>query len=395
MPDPDCGDQVDECGDTRSSQGMTWNGDPSQGCRSAPLTPPSWKREVVSFAFGTTSADLEVGRKVSDHQVVVHLAYRDTSRRPHYARRLGSWSALRHQISSHAVASQHLDVELEVNRSGPTLPHSAFVGLGHAPMVGFKNGPWTLERVEDTPIATLGLDTDGDDNSHLAFIRRDGFDVQLVSGVRDSPRAHPAATWLLTRAPIAHLDDVTTIENLSLLVHGEAVHAMYHVEYPDGGRSVHHSMRIGAQPWTHTIVDNAIAGELAEDASDNVVHACFTTVALDQPEQTQQAVVYATFEVGGQWLVEQIDRGQFVRGCSVAVDTGGQPHLAYYNDDQVRYASRTAATDWLIDPVGSVPSFASMAPTDVEIDANGFVHLVFVDGAQITNELVHLRSGGF
>ncbi|HHH31515.1 MAG TPA: hypothetical protein ENK57_24645 [Polyangiaceae bacterium] len=48
MPDPDCGAEVDACGDTDLSQGMRWGGDPAIGCvADAPPAPADRQIEVL------------------------------------------------------------------------------------------------------------------------------------------------------------------------------------------------------------------------------------------------------------------------------------------------------------------------------------------------------------
>lgn len=146
---------------------------------------------------------------------------------------------------------------------------------------------------------------------------------------------------------------------------------------------------VGSATWTHSApstddvdyVDGAIG-------SDGTIHVCYhyTTGAAND-------LRYRSGTHGSWSGATAIDTGGDVGSyCAMAVDSGGVPHIAYYDttNTNLKYAFKAGSSFTVenIDTTGSVGTFASIA-----IDDDGIPHVAYYDATNSRLKYAHRKNG--
>ena len=90
-----------------------------------------------------------------------------------------------------------------------------------------------------------------------------------------------------------------------------------------------------------------------------------------------------------EWATETADPANGNDFLSLALDSGGTPHIAYVDADTntLNYASRVGPDDWAVKVIDASPIFHGCS---LQIDRNNIAHVAYVD---IANQVLKYAVG--
>ncbi len=231
---------------------------------------------------------------------------------------------------------------------------------------------WSIQWVESSGVrdhngTSIALDAGGD--PHIAFYEGTQRDLAFTT--------RAGGFW--TTSVVDTIGDTGRWPSLQIDAAGDPHVAYYWKANPDGtpSENLMYARRSGGI-WSLVVVDSSTAvGQycsLALDTAGNPHIAYF--------DAASQALRYAT-SVAGAWTLEVVDNSANVGlHTSMVLDDADQPHVAYQNrsDFGLRYASKSNGL-WTIENVVSqntTPALAvSAVQTSLDLDSNGNAHIVF------------------
>jgi hypothetical protein len=163
----------------------------------------------------------------------------------------------------------------------------------------------------------------------------------------------------------------------------------------------------GHDGWDNSIVvgDDGFWRTAAVDPSQfggsgAVKYEFGTTIQLDPDDSPAIAyysdrddrLVYALF-ASGEWIVEVVDdNGDAGRYATLALDSSGVPHIAYYvvetpNSGEIRH-SWLEGSEWMVEVVGTLEDvqmghIGARKITSLAFDSDGGLHLAYTDRSQL------------
>ncbi len=146
-------------------------------------------------------------------------------------------------------------------------------------------------------------------------------------------------------------------------------HLAYYRSYPDGGGSLMYTWYNG-MAWTTELVDGRGAEAKAAFAAAYPDVGRYASIALDSNGRPHiayydvagGALRYAHRTVDGDWIIETVDDGSVGEFCSLALNKFNEPRIAYYNRAQgnLMLASLTE-NGWQIESPESLGNLGSSA----------------------------------
>jgi hypothetical protein len=130
--------------------------------------------------------------------------------------------------------------------------------------------------------------------------------------------------------------------------------------------------------WTTSIVDtNGILGagiSIALDSNNNP-HICYTDYKDGNPRVGPAVLMYASWNGSG-WNTQPVAVNGVTTNTGLALDSNGNPHIAYSVKDSLMYASWTG-TNWTTQTIDSSTVANSINSPSLALDSAGNPHIAY------------------
>lgn len=286
-----------------------------------------------------------------------------------------SW--LNQLVASHGTAG-HAN-SIAVDSSGhPHISYSSFEGLKYAQWTGATWVTQTVDTLAPGYHNALALDSAG--LPHIAYFGLTASGMGLLNYAR----------WTGSEWQIESIDSLIHSGEISLIIDASG---QPHISYFEGGDGSGGNADLGLKyahrtgnGWEIQIIDSdgIWSSSLALDSGGNP-HIAYL-------DHLNNDLKYA-HRAGSTWIIQVVDsQGEVGAYTSLKLDAADQPHISYQEitNRNLKYASRTG-TGWDIETIGSGGWFASMT-----LDASGQIHIIHATDVVFANQgtLKHTYRGG-
>ena len=272
--------------------------------------------------------------------------------------------------------STGLDTSLAIDSQNR--PHIAYVQQSDFKLryASLLNNGWNKQTVDDVDpaIRNTSLALDGQNRPRISYFGRGDWTtgsasvLRFASGNADSPTA-----W-----------DLQTVDNSATVGRDSAIalddDGNSHIAYWNETDNTLWYATNASGVWVKTRIDSSgYAGQYPSIAIDDqgYAHIAFNYnfLGFDAAHNSMQ-LHYAT-NASGVWATEIVDDSELLgQFSSIAIGTGGQVHISYYDlyNGQLKYAFGQTG-NWAIEVVdanGNVGRDSSLA-----LDSNGFAHIAY------------------
>jgi len=150
---------------------------------------------------------------------------------------------------------------------------------------------------------------------------------------------------------------------------------------------------VKATDWALETVDDSIGGiqnysSIAVDSEGKVHIAYYDDVGDD--------LKWAYYN-GSSWNIETVDStGNVGQHCSIVVDSSNTPHISYQDDTNgnIKYATRIGTDNWATETVDDTGKLGDGLGTSIDIDSDSIIHIAYAVECATVEELRYAYMSG-
>ena len=258
---------------------------------------------------------------------------------------------------------------------GEGRPHITYYGSWQLRYAYHDGSTWHTEQVDSVALGyytSLALDAAG--RPHLSFSSESP--ARMIYAYKDETGWH---TEPFDRGD----NEIGPNPSLALDTAGQA-----HISYHDEVNNQLKYARQSGGGWQTEEVDSGGSGGW---------YSCLKLESVGQPcvAYGGEGVEYACRDEAG-WHPETVDAGAIPHAVSLALDSGGQPHVAYmdWNGQELKYAYRDGS-GWHVAVVPSGSSGYVSYYVSLVLDGDGYPHIVFHETSNYQLKYAYQDSEGW
>ncbi len=352
----------------------------------------SWAEGATTWITETVDSEGDVGKNASiavDSRDNVHISYYDaTNKDLKYATNAsGSW-VTETVDGSGDVVRYIFSIAIDSSDNVYIIYRMHDIYIDDLKYATNASGSWvikTIESIVETEdsgggVRYASIAIDSSDNVHISYSREDWYWDWSGSWYRDSALKYAtnvSGSWA-TRVIEMTTSEYAGIGRTSIALDSSGnVHIGYHASYSHYAYSDRINYATNASgSWTRESVVGPVVslGSIAVDSGDNV----YISYAGNPFYGATPELKYTT-NASGSWVAETVDsEGDVGRGSSIALDSGDNIHISYFDrtNGALKYATDASGL-WVtetVDSSGYVGGRRSIA-----LDSRDNVHISYYD----------------